>query len=99
MEIITPYIKVGVITLSIVFAVIFSITGKHKNFINNALQIQKGMSMSEVVDLMGEAPTTKENNNRQTILIGKRINGKVSKTEGPSRGLSKLCSKIIKSFL
>lgn len=69
MEIITPYIIVGVITLSIVFAVVFSITGKHKNFINNALQIQKGMSMSEVVDLMGEAPTTKENNDRQTILI------------------------------
>lgn len=69
MEIMIPCIIVGIISLIIVFAIIFSITSKHKNFINNASQIQTGMLMSEVIDLMGENPTTKEINGTQTILI------------------------------
>lgn len=69
MEIMIPCIIVGVITLTICFVIIFSITGKHKSFINNASQIQNGMTMNEVVDLMGESPTTRENNNNQTILV------------------------------
>jgi outer membrane protein assembly factor BamE (lipoprotein component of BamABCDE complex) len=69
MEIMTLYIMVGVITLAVCFMIVFSILGKHKDFINNATQIKKGMTMGEVVNLMGEVPTTKENNGNQMILI------------------------------
>lgn len=59
MEIMIPCIIVGVITLTICFVIIFSITSKHKNFINNASQIQNGMSMSEVMGFNGRRTNNK----------------------------------------
>jgi len=69
LDLMMPGIIVGVITLVIVFVIIFSITGRHKDFIENAQQIENGMSISEVVTIMKEEPTTREQSNGQTILI------------------------------
>lgn len=68
-EYLMPVIIVGIISLVIVFIVIFAITGKHKNFIINANQITNGMTENDVLDTLGEQPTSRENDGNKTILI------------------------------
>jgi outer membrane protein assembly factor BamE (lipoprotein component of BamABCDE complex) len=68
MEYLGAPLIVGVVIILIVIFVLIAITGEHKNFIKNAQLLKEGMTLKEVIDIMGY-PTSKEKDDDKTILI------------------------------
>lgn len=61
-------ILVGIICIALLFIFVFFWCSRHKDFINNAKRIEKGMSKDRVLNIMGE-PTSKENYYNKEIII------------------------------
>lgn len=62
-----PFIA-GIIVMIIVVFILIAITGGHKDFINKAQALKEGMTLKEVIDIMGY-PTIKEKDDDKVILI------------------------------
>lgn len=60
---------IGLAILIIVLIIVFSISGKHKSFIDNAQSIKQDMTINEVMDIMNEPPTSQEILDGKTILL------------------------------
>ena len=62
-----PFI-IGGIFLLIVIVIVANVCKGHRDFIDNAYQLEESMSKSEVIDIMGE-PTSIEKDGKKQILI------------------------------